>query len=238
MKGVLLFAAAFVMGVVRLSTRAGKVVGDAVDPPPETTESSIAGGESRIVTILVCDLRGFSVSCEALSPPQVVSLLNQYLAEMTAIVAKHAGVIHECVGDTMFVLFDAASEESDHATRAIACGAEMQMAMARLNELTRQELLPELDLGIGIHTGEAVVGQIGVAERAKHGVVGRTVKLTKRIEALAGAGQVLISRATLDAADPNISVGDELATLLPGQGTEPALSLFELVWRARSDAAP
>ncbi|MCA9649484.1 MAG: response regulator [Myxococcales bacterium] len=161
------------------------------------------GGEKRDVSILMSDLRGFTTMCERLPPEEVVALLNLYFGAMTDIVMDHGGTIDELLGDAMLVIFGAPLAQDDHADRAVACGLQMQAAMAEVNRRAAERGLPELRMGIGIDTGPLVVGNIGSARRSKYGVVGRHVNLTARIEAMTSGGQVLVSddtrrRCTLD----------------------------------------
>ena len=103
------------------------------------------------------------------------------------------GTIDESIGDAIFVLFGAPMVMPDAAQRAVRCALEMQKAMCGVNEHNFQMIWPEIEMGIGIHTGEVVVGNIGSAKRSKYGVVGRTVNLTARIESFTVGGQVLVS---------------------------------------------
>ncbi|MEI9949720.1 MAG: adenylate/guanylate cyclase domain-containing protein [Pseudomonadota bacterium] len=189
-------------------------------------EGLALGGESRTVTILMTDLRGFSAISDRLAPTQVVSVLNHYLRAMTEVIVKRGGTIDEFIGDAILVLFGAPVAREDHALRAVTCAVEMQRAMAQVNELNARDQLPQVEMGVGIHTGEVVVGNIGSVRRAKYGVVGKPVNLATRIESLTVGGQVLISKATLDAAGPGISVGEEMRVSLKGAQNE--MSVFEV----------
>jgi class 3 adenylate cyclase len=166
----------------------------------ETPDGLTLGGETRTATILMSDLRGFSALSERLAPARVITLLNHYLGAMTEIIYRHGGTIDEFIGDAILVIFGAPSQRPDDARRAIACALEMQLAMEAVNTWGRGEGLPRLEMGIGINTGEVVVGNIGSARRAKYGVVGRHVNLASRIEAYTIGEQVLVSESTLRAA--------------------------------------
>jgi class 3 adenylate cyclase/CheY-like chemotaxis protein len=171
-----------------------------------TPEGLALGGEGRTATILMSDLRGFSSLSERLSPRQVVSLLNNYLGAMTKVIVKHEGTIDEFIGDAILVIFGAPVSRPDDAERAIACALEMQLTIEAVNVGNRAQDLPDIEMGIGINTGEVVVGNIGSDKRAKYGVVGRNVNLAARIEALTVGGQVLVSESTLAAAGPAVRV--------------------------------
>ena len=131
------------------------------------------GGEKRKITMMMADLRGFTSLSERLPPERVVALLNRYLTTMVSVIKQYQGTIDEFIGDAIFVLFGAPIWQEDDAQRAVACAVAMQLAMASVNEQNRQEGLPEVEMGIGIHTGQVVVGNIGSPERMKYGVVGK-----------------------------------------------------------------
>ena len=114
-------------------------------------------GEKRTVTMLMADLRGFTSMSERLPPERVVTILNRYLSAMVPIVKRYQGTIDEIIGDAIFVLFGAPSWQEDDAQRAIACAVAMQLAINSLNEENRNEDLPEVQMGIGVHTGPVVV---------------------------------------------------------------------------------
>jgi class 3 adenylate cyclase/ActR/RegA family two-component response regulator len=173
------------------------VTDEVVDNLLATPNGLALGGESRTVTVMMSDLRGFSSISERLTPPNVVALLNHYLGAMTEIIMKYGGTIDEFIGDAILVIFGAPMAHADHAARAVACAIEMQLAMESVNEHNRNAGLPRIEMGIGINTGEVVVGNIGSDRRAKYGVVGRSVNMASRIEALTIGGQVLVSETTM-----------------------------------------
>jgi len=154
------------------------------------------GGEKRKVTMLMSDLRGFTSMSERLPPARVVAMLNRYLTAMVEVIKKYQGTIDEFIGDAIFVLFGAPTWDEDDAQRAVACAVAMQLAMDGINEQNKREDLPELEMGIGIHTGQVVLGNIGSSERMKYGVVGSHVNLTSRIQSYTVGGQILISETT------------------------------------------
>ena len=163
-------------------------------------------GEKKIVTIMMSDLRGFSALCETLPPETIVKVLNNYLSEMTTVIQKHNGTIHEFIGDAILAIFGAPLQRPDDAYRAVACALEMQIAMDRVNAWNEQHGFPRLEMGIGINTGEAVAGTIGSDKRAKYSVVGSNVNLAVRIEGYTIGGQILISQATRDAVKATLGI--------------------------------
>src|SRR5258706_6976411 len=125
------------------------------------------GGEKRVVTILMSDLRGYTRFAEQGDPAWVMEVLNGYLARMTDIVVEHGGTINEFIGDAIFAVFGAPIPHADHAERAAATALAMQRAMDALNAENVARGRPRFEMGIGLHTGEAVVGNIGSEQRTK-----------------------------------------------------------------------
>lgn len=159
------------------------------------------GGERRKITILTSDLRGFTNFSERFAPEKVVEILNFYLGCMAEVISKYQGTIDEFMGDGILVLFGAPTVREDDAQRAVACAVDMQLAMATVNQKMQEWNLQNLEMGIGINTGEVVVGNIGSDKRTKYGVVGSQVNLTYRIESYTVGGQILISESTLKDVD-------------------------------------
>jgi adenylate cyclase len=155
--------------------------------------------EKRTVTIMMSDLRGFTAVAERLDPREVMRFLNRYLESMVNVILSYHGTIIEILGDGLLVLFGAPISRADDPERAVACAVSMQLQMAGVNALLRQEHLPEVEMGIGIHTGDVVVGNIGSEKRTKYGVVGSAVNLTGRIESYTTGSQILISPTTFAA---------------------------------------
>jgi len=166
----------------------------------ENPEGQKLGGDRRKITILTSDLRGFTATSERLPPETVIQVLNFYLGCMAEVITQYSGTIDEFMGDGILVLFGAPIHREDDAQRAIACAVDMQLAMTKVNAKMKEWDLSALEMGIGIHTGEVVVGNIGSEQRTKYGIVGAPVNLTYRIESFTTGGQVLISQETKEAA--------------------------------------
>lgn len=165
----------------------------------DSPEGLSMGGERREITILLADIRGFTNISSHLDPEKVVTMVNNFLSEMTRVIIAHGGTIDEFIGDAILALFGAPRAMENHAEKAVACALEMQQAMQAVNALNDQSGLPELATGIGINTGEVIVGNIGSEQRAKYGVVGHNVNFTSRIESYTKGGQILVSDRTLQA---------------------------------------
>ena len=182
----------------------------------QTPEGLKLGGETRKVTLLMSDLRGFTQVADRIPPDRVVKLLNNYLGTMADLLLSFQGTIDEFIGDAILAIFGAPVQREDDALRAVACAVEMQKAMERVNEFNRREGLPSVEMGIAIHTGEVVVGNIGSDKRAKYGVVGSPVNLTARIESYTVGGQILVSDRTRREGGGQLSVGSEVVVQMKG----------------------
>jgi adenylate cyclase len=180
------------------------------------------GGEVREVAMLMSDLRGFSELSERLGPAATIALLNRYLARMTPVIVAHGGTINEFIGDAIFVLFGAPFSRDDDAARAVRCAWAMQAAMAALNAESRALGVPELSMGIGVHIGPVVAGNIGSLARMKYGVVGPAVNLVSRIQSLTAGGEVLLSDALVTRVSSIVGVGPPRVEAVKGL-KEPAV---------------
>lgn len=199
------------------------IVGVLLDLP----EGLKLGGEKRQVTLLMSDLRGFTALAERLEATQVVALLNHYLSGMIEIIQRSGGTIDDIIGDAILVVFGAPVAMPDAAQRAVCCGLEMQKAMQEVNEYNFQKGWPEIEMGIALHTGEAVVGNIGSTKRSKYGVIGQPVNLTARIESFTVGGQVLVSPTLISAVNHGLILGEEVK--VHGKGMPKALRCRELL---------
>jgi adenylate cyclase len=173
----------------------------------ESPEALALGGELREVTIMMSDLRGFTAIAERIGSDSVVRMLNIYLDVMTDSICKYDGTIIEFLGDAILAIFGAPVRHGDHAERAVACALEMQRAMEEVNDRMLRGRLPLLEMGIGLNTGDVIVGNIGSIRRAKYGVIGRNVNLTSRIESYSVGGQILAAESTLQACGGNVRTG-------------------------------
>ena len=155
-----------------------------------------------------------------------MSFLNRYLDAMVNIILSYQGTIIEILGDGLLVVFGAPIQQDDDAQRAVACALAMQSQMEEVNALLLQEGLPEIEMGIGIHTGDVVVGNIGSQQRTKYGVVGNTVNLTGRIESQTTSSQVLISPSTYRETAALLKIKQEMTVEL--KGVPEPVTLYEV----------
>jgi class 3 adenylate cyclase len=138
----------------------------------------------RTVTVLFADLNGFTQMCDQLDPPIVVSILNGYFRTMSRAISENHGRVTELMGDGILALFGALVYNPWHVQDAVNGALAMRKALEEYNQELKQKSLPELSFGIGIHQGEVLAGVMGNFELSKFGVVGDTINVASRVEAL------------------------------------------------------
>ncbi len=190
--GTLLFAVGLAQGYVRewrarrtLTSMFGSYV------PPEVVRKMARDGmrhdmhaENRELTLLFCDLRGFSRIAETLEPQALRTLINLYLSTMSATVRAHQGTLDKFIGDAVMAFWGAPIDDAQHARHAVQAALAMADAVAPLNTQLRERGLPELGVGIGLATGTVCVGDLGSDLRRSYTAVGDAVNIASRIEAL------------------------------------------------------
>jgi class 3 adenylate cyclase len=192
----------------------------------ESPDGLRLGGAKREITVLMSDLRGYTRFAEHGDPAGVMEVLNDYLGRMADVVIAHGGTINEFIGDAIFAVFGAPVEHADHAERAAATALAMQRANDDLNCATAARGRPRFEMGIGLHTGEAVVGNIGSEQRMKYAVVGAAVNLAARVEGCTVGGQILMTAATAERLGDLAEVAAPIEVELKGLGAP--VILFEL----------
>ncbi len=192
----------------------------------QSPEGLELGGEEREVTLLMSDLRGFTALAGRLTPCQVIQFLNLYLEAMVDVIGQYQGTIDEIIGDAILIIFGAPMACADHAEKAVACALAMQLAMDEVNRRLVEKGASELEMGIGIHTGPVVVGNIGSERRTKYAAVGSNVNLTGRIESFTSGRQILISENTRAKISAQLRIDGQF-TVEP-KGAKGRLQLFEI----------
>jgi len=200
-----------------------EIVDNLIDSP----QGLKLGGEKRQVTILMADLRGFTSIGESLPAESVVDMINIFLSAMTDVIQKYQGTIDEFIGDAILAIFGAPVQREDDALRTVKCAVEMQLAMEEVNLLYEAAAYPRVEMGIGINTGEVIVGNIGSRKRSKYAVVGRHVNTTSRIESYTVGGQILVSESTRDGCDGLLQIRGEMRVMPKGIADE--ISIFDIV---------
>ena len=192
----------------------------------DTPDGLALGGKKRTLSIMMSDLRGFTAMCERMDAGDLVTMLNHYFAEMTEIIERRGGTIIEFMGDGIMVIFGAPAPSETHAADAVAAAVEMEARMEQVNAWNAEHWYPVLEMGIGINTGEVIVGNIGSERRTKYGVIGSHVNLCGRIESYTVGGQVLISPQTRALCQPTLEIAQEM-TVYP-KGVAGALVLSQV----------
>ncbi|MCM8824053.1 MAG: adenylate/guanylate cyclase domain-containing protein [Candidatus Omnitrophica bacterium] len=156
------------------------------------------GGERRNITVLFSDVRGFTKFSESHQPEEVVAMLNEILTEQVKVVFKYNGTLDKFVGDELMAFFGAPSDVhvNNHAIVAVRVALEIQSRLKQLRERWINENKEPLEVGIGINSGDMVVGNMGSAERMDYTVIGDNVNLAARLCSSAGGGEIIISEAT------------------------------------------
>ena len=161
-------------------------------------ENLVLSGERRQVTVLFCDVRGFTPLSERLSPEEVVLLLNDFYNLMIETTFKYDGTLDKFLGDAVMAVFGAPMAHPDHSARAIRTALDMQEGITGLNERRKRDGKEGISVGIGVSAGEAVAGTVGTEDRMEYTVIGDSVNLAARLESNAKPGQILISHRTYE----------------------------------------
>jgi len=172
------------------------VAREVVDEILKDPENLVLTGERRDVTVLFCDIRGFTSTSEKLTPEEVVTLLNTFYTLMIDTTFKEDGTLDKFLGDGVMAVFGAPIYHHDHSLRAIRTALAMQAGMRDLSARRATEGKPPIAVGIGINAGDAVAGTVGTEARMEYTVIGDSVNLASRLESNSKAGQILISEQT------------------------------------------
>ena len=158
------------------------------------------GGKKSTVTILFSDIRGFTSMSEKMTAEEVTDILNEYFSEMEPIVRKYNGIINKFIGDAIMAIFGEPIQDENHAKNAVKCGFEMLQKVSVLQQKWKSEGKPEIQIGIGINTGDVFVGNIGSENRMEYTVIGDSVNLASRLESYnkTYGTNILISETTYE----------------------------------------
>ncbi len=187
------------------------------------------GGQKKELTIFFSDVRSFSAISEKLSPEQLVHLLNEYLSAMTDIILKHMGVVDKYIGDAIMAFWNAPIDEPNHAELACNACIEMKGKLIELRKKWKEDGMPEVRVGIGLNTGEAVVGNMGSSQRFDYTVMGDSVNLSSRLEGLnkVYGAEVTISESTYEQVKDKFACRDlDLVTV---KGKTKPVKIFDLI---------
>jgi len=198
----------------------------------ENPDSFKLGGVSQTITILFADIRGFTRISEHAPPEKIVNLLNRYFSAMTEIIFAHGGTLDKYLGDGLMALFGAPTATPDDASNAMNAAVAMQRRLLGINRELQDEGFPEIGVGMGLHTGEVVVGYIGSDRRSEYTAIGDTVNTSSRLESNARGGEILISDATAKAARSRYNLKPREPIMVKNR--QQPVMLWEVDWQKAS----
>ncbi len=191
------------------------------------------GGEALRVTVLFADIRNFTRISERLSPHEVVELLNNYFTRVCEPILEQGGSVDKFIGDAVMAVFGSPAPLPDHARRGLSAALAMAEMAREFRPWMEQRFagrgLPEFSIGIGVHTGEAVVGNIGSPKRLEFTSIGDTVNISSRLEGLTKelGWAIVASRNVVEAAGPGVVTGRR--ETLQVKGREEAVEVLEVL---------
>jgi len=200
----------------------------------ENPESFKLGGVSQTITILFADIRGFTGISEHAPPERIVSLLKRYFSAMTDIIFAHDGTLDKYLGGGLMALFGAPTATPDDANNALNAAVAMQRRVLGINIELQDEGLPEIGVGMGLHTGEVVVGYIGSERRSEYTAIGDAVNTSSRLESNARGGEILMSDATAKAARSRYKLKPRDPITVKNR--EQPIAIWEVDWQKASGA--
>ncbi|HEY8100516.1 MAG TPA: adenylate/guanylate cyclase domain-containing protein [Burkholderiaceae bacterium] len=194
----------------------------------ETVES--LSGRNCNITVLFSDIRGFTTLSETRTPHEVVTLLNRYFERQVEVVFRHGGTLDKFIGDCIMAFWGAPVDDPEHAQHAVAAALEMQEVLLSFKKELEAEgsNVLDFDVGIGVHTGPAVVGFIGAQRKLDYTAIGDTVNLASRVEGLTkGVARVLVTQDTMLACQSSSKFSFESHGAFPVKGRAAAVELYE-----------
>lgn len=193
------------------------------------------GGERRTLTILFSDIRGFTSLAEIMAPETLTQFLSRYLGKMTNIILEERGVIDKYIGDAIMAFWGAPLPDPDHAMRALLAALNMVSNLNDFNLQNRQNNVPEINIGIGLNSGEVIVGNMGSEKRFDYTVIGDDVNLASRLESLTKeyGVNIMVSEKTLELITPEQQKQHELIfrelDRVKVKGKQKPIRIFELI---------
>jgi class 3 adenylate cyclase len=212
--------------------RLRRVLGRSVDPQVmeqllKNPDVEFLKGERAVLTVLYADMRGSTSLAEHTQPELLVGFVNDFLGRMTDIILHNEATLDKFVGDEVMALFGAPVPHADHALRAVRVGLEMQAAHRVVMDKWRKRGVDATPIGVGIATGELIVGEMGCPQRTDYTVIGQAANLGSRICAVAEAGQVLISQETYALVKDDVEVMP--ISGLRFKGVESAITVYRVI---------
>jgi class 3 adenylate cyclase len=203
------------------------VAREVVDEILKDPERLVLTGERREVTVLFCDIRGFTPMSERLDPESVVLLLNEFYNLMIEMTFRHDGTLDKFLGDGVMCVFGAPIARPDHAMQAVRTALDMRAGIAALSDRFTRAGRPPIAVGIGVSAGEVVAGTVGSEDRMEYTAIGDSVNLAARLESIARPGQILISQQTLAMVDDRVQAKAMGAVRVKGKEEE--VEVYEVI---------
>ena len=170
-----------------------------VDRIVDRDEAIALGGQRKHITVLFADVAAFTPLAESQKPEDVVAILNQLFTVLTEVVFRHGGTVDKFIGDCVMAFWGAPEAQEDHARRALSAAEDMLVWLDIANERWIREYGVTIHLAIGVHTGEAIVGNFGSQSRMEYTAVGDTINVAARLESIARPQQILVTEQTRNA---------------------------------------
>ena len=186
------------------------------------------GGDRKEVTVLFSDIRNFTSISESMNPDQLVQFLNEYFTEMARIIFDNQGSLDKYIGDAIVAVFGSLIPLENSAEAAVKASIEMMREMVHLNEKWKDQYGFNMEMGIGINTGEVFLGNIGSPERMEFTVIGDTVNTASRFSGLAKGRQILATAETRKLLGPKFPVNQLSSTRVKGKSEE--VDVFEVLY--------
>lgn len=174
-------------------------------------------GEKKEVAVLFVDIRGFTTMSESMDPADVVGVLNEYLGYVTECIFKHHGMLDKFIGDAAMAVFNAPIDQDDYIYEAVATAYDIAKGSEEISQKLFDKYGKTVSYGVGVHWGEAVIGNIGSKTRMDYTAIGDTVNTSSRIEGQAKKGEILISSIVKEKLEGRIKVSEEMYLNLKGK---------------------
>lgn len=199
-------------------------------------DQSIMRGENRIISVMFVDIRGFTAISSRFDPSEAVELLNDYFLLMCQCIKDHKGSINKFLGDGILAIFGAPISSMNNQENAVYCGLDMLKTLGKLNEKYAAKVGHDIRIGIGINTGEVIVGNIGTEDRVEYTVIGDTVNVAERLEELTkeASNNIFISESTYNEVADRFEVESLGPQIIRGK-TEP-IKVYRVI-KARNNIA-
>jgi len=186
------------------------------------------GGDRKVVTVLFSDIRNFTTITENRPPDQLVKILNEYFTEMAKVIFEHQGSLDKYIGDAIVAVFGSLIPLEHPARNAVAAAVAMMKRLPELNRRWETYHGFYMNIGIGVNTGEVFLGNIGSPERMEFTVIGDAVNVASRFSGLAKAGQVLVTKETLNHLGTGFSTREHPPAEVKGKSGK--LEVFEVLY--------